>query len=64
MDLPESEGATIILVVVDRVTKMAHSIPMKKTDSPTVARAYLAHVWKYHGFPENVASDWDGTFTG
>jgi hypothetical protein len=40
-DLPESEGATIILVVVDRFTKMAHFIPIKKNDSPTVARAYL-----------------------
>jgi len=38
-DLPESEGATIILVVVDRFTKMAHFIPLKKKDSPTVARA-------------------------
>jgi len=38
-DLPESEGATIILVVVDRFTKMAHFIPIRKKDSPTVARA-------------------------
>ena len=36
-DLPESEGATMILVVVDRFTKMAHFIPIKKQDSPTVA---------------------------
>jgi len=45
-DLPESEGATINLVVVDRFTKMAHFIPIKKKDSPTVARAYLENVWK------------------
>jgi len=38
-DLSESEGATIILVVVDRFTKMAHFIPIKKKDSPTVASA-------------------------
>jgi len=63
-DLPESEGATMILVVVDRFTKMAHFIPIKKKDSPTVARAYLENVWKYHGFPEDVVSDRDGTFTG
>ena len=63
-DLPESEGVTIILVVVDRFTKMAHFIPVKKRDSPTVARAYLENIWKYHGFPENVISDQDGTFTG
>jgi len=63
-DLPESEGATMILVVVDRFTKMAHCIPIKKKDSHTVARAYLENVWKYHGFPEDVVSDRDRTFTG
>jgi len=47
-DHPESEGATMILVVVDRFTKMAHFIPFKKKDLPTVARAYLENVWKYH----------------
>jgi hypothetical protein len=63
-DLPESEGATIILVVVDWFTKMAHFIPIKKKDSPTVARAYLPNVWKYHGFPEDVVSDRNSTITG
>jgi len=63
-DLPESEGATMILVVVDWFIKMAHFIPIKKKDSPTVARAYREYVWKYHGFPEDVVSDSDSTFTG
>jgi len=63
-DLPESEGATMILVVVDCFTKMAHFIPLRKKDSPTVARAYLENVWKYQGFPEDVVSDRDSTFTG
>jgi len=63
-DLPESEGATMILVVVDRFTKMAHFILIRKKDSPTVARVYLENVWKYHGFPEDIVSDRDGSFTG
>jgi len=63
-DLPDSEGATIILVVVDRFTKMAHFIPIKKKDFPMVAKAYLENVWKYHGFPEDFVSDRDGTFIG
>jgi hypothetical protein len=54
----------MILVVVDRITKMAHFIPTKKNDSPTVTRAYLDNVWKYLGFPEGVVSDRDGTITG
>jgi hypothetical protein len=39
MDLPESEGATMILVVVDRFTKMAHFVPIKEKHSPMVAQA-------------------------
>jgi len=54
----------MILVVVDQFTKMAQFIPIKKKDSPTVARVYLENVWKYHGFPEDVVSDRDSTFTG
>lgn len=53
----------MILVVADRFTKMAHFIPIKKKDSPTVAEAYLENVWKYHGYPEDVVSDRDATFT-
>jgi len=63
-DLPESSGYTKILVVVDRFTKMAHFIPVSKKDSPSVAKAYLNNVWKYHRFPEDVVSDRDRTFTG
>jgi hypothetical protein len=56
-DLPESSGYTKILVVVDRFTKMAHFMPLARKDSPSVVRAYLDNVWKYHGFPEDVVSD-------
>ena len=63
-DQPESEGATMILVVVDHFMKMAHCIPIKKHDSPTVARSYLENIWKYHGFPDDVVLDRDRTFTG
>jgi hypothetical protein len=63
-DLPESEGATIILVVVDRFTKMAHFIAISKNDLPMVARAYPENIWIYHGFPEDVVSDRDSTFSG
>jgi hypothetical protein len=54
----------MILVEVDQFPKMAHFIPNKQKDSPTVARAYLENIWKYHGFPEDVVSNRDSTFTG
>jgi hypothetical protein len=61
---PGVSGFTKILVVVDRFTMMAHFIPLSRKDSRTGARAYLENGWKYHGFPEDVVSDRDGTFTG
>jgi hypothetical protein len=63
-DLPESKGATMILVVVDQFTKMVHYIPTQSKDSPTYARAYIYNVWKYHQIPEDVVLDRDSTFTG
>jgi len=63
-DLPESEGATLILEEIDQFTKMAHVIPIRRMHSPLVGRAYFQNVWKYHGFPEVVVSDRDATFTG
>jgi len=63
-DLLESQGATSILVVVDQFTKMAHDIPFRKKDSTMVAKAYQENQWKYHGFPGDVVSNRDSTFTG
>jgi hypothetical protein len=44
--------------------KMAHLIPVWKREAAIVAKAYLKNVWKLHGFPEDVVSDGDATFTG
>ena len=41
----------------------AHLIPIKNHDSPMIANADLDSVWKHHGFPEDVVSDRNGTFT-
>jgi len=53
----------MIQLVVDQFSKLAHFILINKKDSPTVARSYLDNIWKYHGFPEDVVSDRDSTFT-
>jgi len=63
-DLAMLNGLSNIQVAVDRCTKMAHNILIDIQHSPTVANAYLDEVWRYHGFPEDVVSDRDGTFTG
>src|SRR5258708_7292906 len=56
--LPASEGFTVILVIVDRLTKQSLFIPTHDTvDAPQLARLFLTHVFSKHGTPGHVTSD-------
>ena len=56
--LPKAQGQDAILVVVDRLSKMAHYIPTtKEINAQETARLLLHHVWRYHGTPKEVISD-------
>lgn len=56
--LPESEGITTILTVVDRFSKMANFIPLAKLPSAKeTAEVILSHIFKLHGLPVNIVSD-------
>ena len=56
--LPETQGYNTILVVVDRLSKMAHYIlTTKDIDAKEMVRLLLHHVWKYHGTPKEIVSD-------
>jgi hypothetical protein len=63
--IPESHnGNNMILVVIDRLTKMAHFTPTKSTvTSSQVADLFLENIFRYHGMPENIVSDRDPKFT-
>jgi len=61
--LPLSRGYDSILVVCDRLTKMAHFIPMtEKTSAEGLAVLFRDHVWKLHGLPESIISDREAQF--
>ena len=56
--LPPSDGFDTILVVVDRLTKMALFIPTYATDdAPRLASILLTHVFSKHGTPVDIVSD-------
>ena len=63
--LPKFEGKSVIMVVVDRLTKYAHfcvlSHPFKAS---TIASAFMETIQKLHGNPKIIVSDNDPIFTG
>ncbi|GJY25948.1 putative reverse transcriptase domain-containing protein [Tanacetum coccineum] len=57
-------GQDTIWVIVHRVTKSAHFLPMKETDSmEKLTRQYLKEVVSRHGVPVSIISDRDSRFT-
>ncbi|SCZ91750.1 BZ3500_MvSof-1268-A1-R1_Chr5-1g07649 [Microbotryum saponariae] len=64
VDLLPSSGFDSVLVVVDRLTKEAHFIPARKSDtSKTLASQFKTHIFQLHGLPGNIVSDRGTTFT-
>jgi hypothetical protein len=63
--LPKSEGKSVIMVIVDRLTKYAHfcalSHPFKAS---TVANTFMETIQNLHGSPKIIVSDRDPIFTG
>jgi len=63
--LLKSEGKSVIIVVVHRITKYAHfcalSHPFKAS---TITIAFLKTIQKLHGNPNIIVSDRDPIFTG
>jgi len=65
-DLPEStaSGYIGILVMVDRLTKMAMYLPCRRDiDSPELARIIFEHVTCNGGVPDNIVTDRGTQFT-
>jgi hypothetical protein len=61
--LPDSEGFTAILVVVDRFTKQPLFISTHNTITSTqLAKLFIIHVFSKHGVPSHVTSDQGSKF--
>ncbi|GJS41499.1 putative nucleotidyltransferase, ribonuclease H [Tanacetum coccineum] len=59
-----SSGHDTIWVIVDRLTKSAHFIPTRETDSmETLTRLYIKEIVSRHGVPISIISDRDSHFT-
>ena len=57
-------GSDAIWVVVDRLTKLAHFISMRVSDSiDYLADLYIRDIVRLHGVPVTIVSDRDPCFT-
>jgi hypothetical protein len=63
--LPRTQsGYDSIWVIVDRLTKLAHFIPVKTTYSgPQLAELYMSRIVCLHGVPKKIVSDRGTQFT-
>jgi len=65
MHLPRStKGHDSVWVIVDRLTKCAHFLPMnQKWSMDKLAELYVRKVVRLHGVPKSIVSDRDPRFT-
>ncbi|GJT60711.1 putative reverse transcriptase domain-containing protein [Tanacetum coccineum] len=62
-DVADSSGYDAIWVIVDRLTKSAHFLPIREDyKTEKLARIYINEIVARHGVPVSIISDRDGRF--
>jgi hypothetical protein len=62
--LPKSSNKSVIMVVVDRLSKHAHLCALQQPfTSSTMAQFFMDNIFKLHGIPHSIVSYRDPTFT-
>lgn len=62
--LPTSGRYNCLLVVIDKLSKYGHFVPLHHPFSVvTVAEAFLNSLYRLHGMPLSIVSDQDRIFT-
>ena len=62
--LPNSGNKSVIMVVLDRLSKYAHFCALLHPFTPTlVAQSFMDQIFKLHGMPTSIVSERDPIFT-
>lgn len=60
---PTANGNEAVMVVVDRLSKMAHFVPLSgKASAEDVAEIFMREIVRLHGVPSSIVSDRDTRF--
>jgi hypothetical protein len=61
--LPKAQGIDTVMVVVDRLSKYAHFLPVKHPyTAKDIAELFIKEIVRLHGFPSSIVSDRDKVF--
>jgi hypothetical protein len=62
--LPKSGNKSVIMVVVNRLSKYAHLCSLQHPFTASIVdQIFMDHIFKLHGMPHSIVSDRDPTFT-
>ena len=62
--LPKSGNKSVIMVIVDKISKYAHFYALPHPFTPAlVDQSFMDQIFKLHGMPTSIVSDRDPIFT-